>query len=193
MSEVMGTGAGRTGTAGDGTGGTESGVLVIGLGSPDRGDDAVGREVAHAVAALGPAGVVVSEHEDPTDLIELWSGAAAVVVVDAVRSGAQPGSVAVLETGAAAGRLPQSAWSEAGRGGTHAFGLAAAVELSRALGRLPARLWVVGVEAAGFEHGAPLSPRVAAAVPEAASTVVGLLGLRLEAVGSRGGGTDVPR
>jgi hydrogenase maturation protease len=45
------------------------------------------------------------------------------------------------------------------------------VELGRALGRLPDRLVVVGVEAAQFEHGAPLSAGVAAAVPVAAAAV----------------------
>ena len=45
------------------------------------------------------------------------------------------------------------------------------VELGRALGRLPDRLVVVGVEAEGFDHGAPLTPQVAAAVPIAAARV----------------------
>ncbi|HEY7723128.1 MAG TPA: hydrogenase maturation protease [Pedococcus sp.] len=175
----------------DGTG--PGGVLVLGLGSPDRGDDAVGREVAGVVAALGLPGVAVIEHEDPTCVIEAWSGASAVVVVDAVRSGALPGSVTVLEVGADTAALPRSAWSQTGRGGTHAFGLASAVELSRALRRLPARLWVVGVEAAGLEHGAPLSAPVAASVPEAVRRVVGLVELASEVSASGGGCADVPR
>jgi hydrogenase maturation protease len=166
---------------------------VIGVGSPDRGDDAVGREVAGAVAALGLPGVAVSEHEDPTDLVEAWSGAFAAVVVDAVCSGALPGSVSVLEVGADSAALPRSAWARTGRGGTHALGLASAVELSRALRRLPARLWVVGVEAARFEHGLPLSAPVAASVPEAVRRVVALVELSCEVPASGGGCADVPR
>jgi hydrogenase maturation protease len=50
-----------------------------------------------------------------------------------------------------------------------------AVELARALDRLPRRLWIVGVEAVGFEHGAGLSPPVAAAVPAAVAAVLGCL------------------
>lgn len=149
--------------------------LVVGLGSPDRGDDAVGVVVARAVAARGLPGVDVLTHEDPTDLVELWSGRQLVVVVDAVRSGAEPGTIAVVETGADGERLPEPAWGRTGRGGTHAFGLASAVELARALHRLPGRVALVGIEASSFEHGAPLSAPVAAAVPLAVERALAAL------------------
>jgi hydrogenase maturation protease len=158
-----------------------SGALVIGLGHVDRGDDAVGAEVARAVAAAGLPEVRVVEHEDPTALLDLWVGHGPVVVVDAVASGGAPGTVHTIETGADGPGMPPGAWAATGRGGTHAFGLAAAVELARALHRLPQRLVVVGVEAAGFEYGAPLSAPVAAAVPAAAAQVLAVL----EGVGDR--------
>jgi hydrogenase maturation protease len=148
----------------------ERGPLVIGLGSPDRGDDAVGPAVARSVAALRP-GLVVAEHEDPTALLDLWAGHDPVVVVDAVRSGAPAGTLHWLETGRTGPPLSAGAWTRSGHGSTHAFGLAEMVELGRALGRLPERLVVMGVEAEQFDHGAPLTPRVAAAVPVAAARV----------------------
>jgi hydrogenase maturation protease len=147
-------------------------ALVVGLGSPDRGDDAAGTEVARAVVALALPQVDVVEHEDPTDLIELWSGRDTVVVIDAVCSDAAPGTVHVLETGAGRDPLAPSAWARTGRGGTHAFGLAAAIELARVLRRLPGHLVLVGIEAESFEHGASLSPAVAAGVPGAVRAVV---------------------
>ncbi len=147
-------------------------VLVVGLGSPDRGDDAVGPVVARRVASLGLAGVRVLAHEDPTDLVESMTGASAVVVVDAVWSpGSTPGQLVVLETGDGAAPLPEDAWERTGRGGTHAFGLASAVELARALRRLPPRVVLVGVVASTFEHGAGLSPAVRAAVEPAVATI----------------------
>jgi hydrogenase maturation protease len=149
--------------------------LVVGLGSVDRGDDAVGPVVARAVAARGLPGVRVVEHEDPTALLDLWSRHDPVVVVDAVRSGGPAGTIHQLETGDGAPRMPERAWSATGRGGTHAFGLAAAVELGRALHRLPPRLVVVGVEADGFEYGAPLTAPVAAAVPAAVAFVLAVV------------------
>jgi hydrogenase maturation protease len=146
-------------------------TLVVGLGSAQRGDDSVGPEVVRAVDGLGLADVDLLVHEDPTDLVELWSSYDSVVVVDAVCSGAPPGRVCVLETGAGLDPLPEGAWRRTGRGGTHAFGLAAAVELARALHRLPALVTVVGVEAQSFDHGTALSPAVEAAVPAATDVV----------------------
>lgn len=169
------------------TGATQRGPLVIGLGSPDRGDDAVGPAVARAVAARLPE-VVVVDHEDPTSLLDVWAGHSPVVVVDAVRSGAPVGTVHWLETGLATPPMGPVAWARSGHGSTHAVGLAEMVELGRALGRLPDRLVVVGVEAERFDHGAPLSRHVAAAVPVAAARVCDEL-----APERRGAGVDVPR
>ena len=168
-------------------------TLVVGLGSPDRGDDAIGGIVARGVAALADPRVAVLEHEDPTDLIELWTGRDRVVVVDATYSGAEPGTLRLLETGAEHPPLPETAWARTGRGGTHAFGLAAAVELARVLRRLPARVTVVGVEAGTFEPGAPLSPAVAAAVPDAVDAVLSVVPTPARAVPDESGGPHVPR
>jgi hydrogenase maturation protease len=139
-------------------------ALVVGLGQRERGDDAIGPAVAAALAAQRLPGVRVIEHEDPVRLLEEWDGADLVVVVDAVRSGQRPGMVRVLD---ARDPLPR----RVAGGGTHAFGLAAAVELARALGRLPPRLVIVGVEAGHFGIGEPLSPAVAAALGPAVRAV----------------------
>lgn len=148
-------------------------ALLVGLGSRDRGDDAVGPVVADAVAAPAWPGVRVAEHEDPTALLDLFGEHNLVVVVDAVRSGSAPGTVRTWDVGAAP--VPTDAWVATGRGGTHAFGLATAVELARALHRLPRRVVVVGVEGDCFDIGAPLSDPVAAAVPAAVAEVRSVL------------------
>lgn len=160
--------------------------LVVGLGSPDRGDDAVGAAVVRAVAALLPA-VDVHTREDPSALLDLWWGRDLAVVVDAARSGAPSGTVHVLEAGRTAPAPGLTARAGAAIGGTHAFGLAEVVDLARALRRLPDRLVVVGVEAERLDHGAPLSPAVAAAVPVAAARVADLV------LSTREVATDVPR
>ncbi|MDP3893351.1 hydrogenase maturation protease [Nocardioides sp.] len=149
---------------------THRSPLVIGLGNPDRGDDAVGAAVARAVAAQRPT-VEVVEHEDPTAVLDLWAGHSPVVVVDAVRSGAAAGTVHRLATGRGGPPISTQAWAHVGQGGTHGIGLAEIVELARALGRLPERLVVIGVEAERFDHGAPLSAAVAAAVPVAVEQI----------------------
>jgi hydrogenase maturation protease len=150
-------------------------VLVVGLGSPDRGDDAVGPTVARRVATMRLPGIQVVEREDPTSLIDLWGGRDLAVVVDAVLSNAVPGTLVSVESGVGCAPLPADAWTRTGRGGTHAFGLAAAVELSRALHRLPRRLVLIGIEAGGLEHGEPLSAPVGGAVESAVEAIVGVL------------------
>jgi hydrogenase maturation protease len=134
-------------------------VIVIGVGNAWRGDDAAGLAVARRLRVLAPPGVDVREHEgEASGLVEAWAGADSVVVVDASASGAAAGTVRRFD--AAAAPLPASAL----RSSTHAFGVPEAIELARALGRLPARLDVYAVEGERFEAGAALTPAVADAV-----------------------------
>jgi hydrogenase maturation protease len=147
-------------------------TLVVGLGRRDRGDDGIGPEVARAVAGRLPRGslVRVLEQEDPTALLDLWEGHDHVVVVDAVVTGQPAGTVHRFDLGTHAPPLPPEVHAD--RGGTHAFGLATAVELGRALGRLPARVVVVGVEAGRVGVGTTLSPCVARGVVAATALVL---------------------
>jgi hydrogenase maturation protease len=104
----------------------------------------------------------VLEVDDPISLIDQWCDADPVVVVDAMSSHRPPGTVQTIEVGG--GQLPDDGRSA---GGSHALGLATAVELSRALGRLPGRLVVVGVEVHEVTTGDELSAPVTAAVDTA--------------------------
>jgi hydrogenase maturation protease len=54
---------------------------------------------------------------------------------------------------------------------SHHLGLAEALELARAVGRLPRRVVVYGIEGARFEAGDELSPSVAAAAEEVAAAI----------------------
>ncbi len=54
---------------------------------------------------------------------------------------------------------------------THAFSVAEAVELARALDQLPSRLILYGIEGRDFSAGERLSPEVGAAVDELISRV----------------------
>lgn len=140
--------------------------LFIGIGNPLRGDDAAGLLAARALRAREPDGIEVLELEgEPVDLIEAWAGAEAVVVADAVASGGEPGEVHRID--AVEGPLPAALAGAS----THAMGLAEAVELARALDRLPPRLLVYGIEAASFETGAEPTPAVRAAAERVAEAV----------------------
>ena len=145
-------------------------VVVIGLGNSFAGDDAAGVLVARIVRERAPGRVTVFEHEgEPTALLDRWDGARLAVVVDATFGGGTPGEVHVLDVTRAP--LPASFTGTS----THAFGLAAAIELARTMRRLPERLVVVGIEGERFDAGARPGAAVTAALERAAEQVLALV------------------
>jgi hydrogenase maturation protease len=150
--------------------GRSPGYLVIGVGNAWAGDDAAGLLVARLVRERAPAGVTVLEHEgEPTALMDAWNGAALAIVVDATSGGGRPGAVRVLD---ATGEPLPATFSGTS---THAFGLAEGIELARALGRMPARLLVVGIEGESFEAGGAPRAEVMGALEGAAEQVLALI------------------
>jgi hydrogenase maturation protease len=129
---------------------------VIGVGNVYRRDDGVGPAVAKRLRERRDE-VAVCEQE-PSRLLDAWAGAELALVVDAVASGAEPGTVHRFDASERA--VPAGVF----RGSTHALGVGEAIELARALGRLPGRVLVYGVEGEEFAAGDGLSPAVAAAV-----------------------------
>jgi hydrogenase maturation protease len=141
--------------------------LVIGVGNDYRRDDAAGLQVARSVRQRHLAGVSVLEQTgEGAALMEAWQGAPAVILVDAVHSGGKPGAIYRFE----AHSQPMPA--EFFHYSTHAFGLAEAVEMARALRQLPPRLVVYGVEGKDFTSGAGLSPEVEKAAHEVSARIV---------------------
>jgi hydrogenase maturation protease len=141
-----------------------SGTIVIGVGNALRGDDAAGLRVAQLLAERGLDNVRESSGEIAS-LIDLWQGADFALLVDAAQSGAEPGFISRFDVSTEP--LPV----EFLHCSTHAFGVAEAVELARALETLPPRVIVFGIEGISFEHGAILSPEVAAGVEQAAAMI----------------------
>lgn len=154
---------------------TPNGIMVIGVGNRFRGDDAAGLIAADRLRAASLPRVTVSAFlGDAAALIEQWQDAESVVIIDAVVSGAPPGTihcVAVSEK-----TLPEDIATTS----THSFGLRQAVELARTLGRLPQQLTVVGIEGASFEPGTGLSAAVSDAMNDAVTKVRELLKRRAQ-------------
>jgi hydrogenase maturation protease len=146
---------------------------VIGVGNRFRGDDGAGLAVAERLRGRVPHDVAVVECEqEPTRLLDAWDGAERAVVVDACSGGSPPGTVHRFDLAAAP--LPERVF----RSSTHAFGVGDAVELARALGRLPARVVVYGIEGADFAAGPDLSTAVTEAVETVTRTIAAELGER---------------
>ena len=155
-------------------------TIVVGIGNPMRGDDAVGLEVAERLRSGGCAAVVVTWQGPDVNLIEVVRGFDQVVVVDAMHSGAPPGTIRRFIPGVAT--LPDTS----GLGSTHALGVATVVRLAELLGAT-ATWEFYGIEAGDVALGGPLSPAVAAA----AGTLVEQLRARL-ATSESGSVTDPP-
>ena len=147
-------------------------TLVVGIGHEDRGDDAAGPLTARLLARawgdlLPPQVAVRAWRGDPLGLMDAWSGVERLVLVDAVVSGAAPGTCrrygvdAPFATGAGAS--------------THGVGLADVLALARTLGRLPPTVEVWGIEAADFTAGAPPSEAVATAAAALAAHLAATL------------------
>jgi hydrogenase maturation protease len=137
--------------------------VAICVGNETRGDDAVGRRVAALLREAAPLGVEIIERDgEATALLDALEGATQAVLIDACVSGAAAGAVRRIDVTREG--LPQGELA----GSTHGLGLACAIELARALGRLPPMCVVYAIEGAGFAHGAPLSPEAEAGAREAA-------------------------
>lgn len=132
--------------------------MVIGVGNDMRGDDAAGLLVVQRLRPRLPHMACHAASGEGTALLELWQGTDRVVLIDAVTSHAPPGMIHRIEVH----RQPIPATLQAGS--THSFGVAAAIEMARVLGMLPAYCVLYGIEGACFALGAPLSPAVATAV-----------------------------
>ncbi|MGO9450415.1 MAG: carbamoyltransferase HypF [Candidatus Binataceae bacterium] len=116
-------------------------IRIIGIGSP-FGDDAAGLEVARMLAASPPANCEVIEADRPgAALVDLLDGADTAILVDAVCSGAPPGTIHELgfdELGGSSVRFVSS----------HDLGVAAAIQLAQKLGVASPAGRVIGIEIA---------------------------------------------
>lgn len=135
-------------------------VVVIGVGNPWRGDDAVGLMVAERLTQRARDMTVAACSGDVLDVCEVWKGADLAVLVDALASNEAPGTIRRFDVG-------DLALLCAGfRRSTHAFGVGDAVRLAGAVGALPPRVVVYGVVGSWFELGQEASPAVVRAVDD---------------------------
>ncbi len=142
------------------------GLLVVGVGNEERCDDAVGLVIVRSLQAKNlPDVTIVEARGDGTKLEEVWKGADNVIVVDAICSGAPPGTIHRIE--AHVQEVPTGLW----RCSSHSFGVGEAIELARSLNRLPARMTVLGIEGKNFDMGIGLSREVVSAARQVVATI----------------------
>jgi hydrogenase maturation protease len=143
------------------------GLRIIGCGTLARGDDAAGLLVARRLRALGVE--AAEQSGESTSLMDCWTGFKQVILVDATAPVGRPGRTSVWN--AHAGKLPKDFLACS----THAFGVREAVELARAMDRLPKSLSIYGIEGKQFSIGSPVSPEVERAVGFVAQQLLKLI------------------
>ena len=128
-------------------------ALIIGLGNDYRSDDAVGRVVARKLGAESLDGVrILEESGEGAALMDAWRGADFVILIDAVHSaqarhdlphrrarGGNPRSFSITRRTHSASPKPSN-W--------------------RALGQLPQRLVVYGIEGRTLNRASVCRPRL---------------------------------
>jgi hydrogenase maturation protease len=139
-------------------------VHIVGVGSP-FGDDRAGwvatelLRTSPLVAEEQAGAVAVSCCETPASLLaQDYGDAEALVVVDAIRSGASPGTIRRL-SGAELGQV-QTPWS------SHGLHIAEALALGQAMHALPPQVLLFGIELESADTGGEtLSDSVSHALP----------------------------
>jgi hydrogenase maturation protease len=140
-------------------------ALVVAVGNAWRSDDGIGLELGRRLRRMGVRHAQVAESAGDLGLLSLWRHDDDVILLDAVASGAAPGSIVCRD--ALRLRVPRE-WF---RLSSHQLGVGDAIELARVLGRLPRSLVLIGVEGERFEAGLGLSPRVAGAMAAALAAI----------------------
>ena len=135
-------------------------AVVICLGNSYMKDDGVGIEVAQRLRGSDLGGEVLVTTIPAVDfgLLNRFEGATKVILADAARTGAPPGTVSTYEI--SPGESPLTSLP-----GQHSLQLHDILDVARQAGLLPCPVTVVAVEAKDCGPGEGLTPEVKAAIP----------------------------
>jgi hydrogenase maturation protease len=142
-------------------------VRILGIGSPS-GDDQAGWLTVDALLAAGVDGVVLEKLDRPgANLLPLLENASRVILIDAMQGGGQPGRIRHFD---------QQDWRGYGQAlSSHGFGVLDALLLAQALGSLPSRLDLYGIEIGSANPGDEAGQDVQAAARRLAAMIAGSL------------------
>ena len=153
-------------------------TLVLGLGNPILKDDSVGLRVAQLLRPLLMAEPDIEVDEDywgGLRLMERMIGFDRVIIIDAICTDAEPGTIHLLSPD----DMPTQHSASA-----HDLNLPTAIDLGRQAGaHLPKTedITLIGVEAADVQtFDETLSPEVEASLPQAVEAVLSVLNIDLD-------------
>jgi len=145
-------------------------ILIIGIGNPSRGDDAIGPTAIERLEALAPPGVeLLTDFQLQVEYALDLVGRQQVIFIDASVSAEPPFTFEPVQPAA-----DESATS-------HALSPAAVLDTYRRITGAPLpSCWVLAVRGYAFELGEPLSPEAEGNLQAAMDALIG----RLSALGS---------
>ena len=149
-------------------------IVIIGIGQELRGDDAIGPVIVrewqnnnqssdnHLRAEICPL--------PGLELLDLFEDAHTAILVDAVQSGAKPGTVHITD-------MNQLVSFGVGSGSVHGFGVAETLALGKQIdpSPIPERLIVIGIEILHLDLGEPISQEVRESIPIAISEIENII------------------
>ncbi|MFB6085882.1 MAG: hydrogenase maturation protease [Halodesulfurarchaeum sp.] len=141
----------------------DSGLAIVGVGNQIMGDDGVGARVVETLeeSVLGDREDVIFANAGTTAFfaLEAMSGCERAIVIDAIATGADPGTIHQYRfvDGAFAGEIPEMTM--------HDFSFAEALEAGRNAYDIPDEVLILGVEPARIEMSMELSEPIERTVP----------------------------
>jgi hydrogenase maturation protease len=134
--------------------------VILGVGNLLLSDEGVGVHVANELMKMElPAGVsVVEGGTDGFRLLNIITEADRVIIIDAVKGGAEPGTIYHFDINEV-----QSCPSGF-RTSVHQIGILEVVDLSGLIGKTP-RTTVIGIEPKSLEMGMELTPEIKSKIP----------------------------
>ena len=158
-------------------------TVVIGIGNRFRRDDGAALRVIEMLNDRVPTSVRLVESDgEPTRLIDSWTDVQLAVVIETVRRGELPGTVAAVELEKWTGPNAPPHREH----GSHSLGVLEAMALGDAVGRMPDRLHLIGIEPADIGWGQGFSPAVATSIDTATRLVLDYLGASPPGAGASG-------
>lgn len=128
-------------------------IAVVGIGHPDRGDDALGFLTLEKLKPHLPEGIATfSLLGDMVSILDIFEKFNTVILIDAILAKeGKPGDIFRFSENASFDSITIPTTS------THTFDLAQTIALANNLKVLPSQLIIYGMQGEQFQPGAPLS------------------------------------
>ena len=145
-------------------------LKVIAVGNDLFGDDGVGNAVLHALEKIPVMKDIelINGATDALGLIDHFSGADHVIIIDAAQMGEKPGTVKLFSKDEVKLKIKMDHLS------VHGISLAETFEVAQAVDSLPEIITIIGIEPQNIGIFQNLSDVVTQSIPEVVSNIINL-------------------